>query len=80
MDRWISTAWKAFWVGLGASAVLVGQAVLVPNMPPPAAPAPVLEAPRAAPAPAPAAQIRVDRGSDPYAAYLSPARCTSDRC
>jgi hypothetical protein len=30
MDRVISTAWRAFWVGLGASVVLIGQAVLTP--------------------------------------------------
>lgn len=28
MDRWIGYAWRAFWVGLGASAVLVVQAAL----------------------------------------------------
>ena len=38
MDGWIKTAWRAFWVGLGASAVLVSQAVLAPSHP--AAPAP----------------------------------------
>lgn len=30
MDRWVRTAWNSFWVGLGASAVLIGQAVLSP--------------------------------------------------
>ena len=30
MDRLIRTAWRAFWVGLGASAVLIGQSVLSP--------------------------------------------------
>jgi hypothetical protein len=30
MDRWIKTAWRAFWVGLGASAVLVAQSVVSP--------------------------------------------------
>ncbi|MDB4933091.1 MAG: hypothetical protein JWP87_63 [Labilithrix sp.] len=30
MDRLIRTAWRAFWVGLGASAVLIGQSVLQP--------------------------------------------------
>ena len=33
MDRLIWTAWRAFWVGLGASAVLIAQSLL-------AAPAP----------------------------------------
>ncbi len=37
MDRLIRTAWRAFWVGLGASAVLVSQSVVSP----PVAPAPV---------------------------------------
>lgn len=48
MDRWIKTAWRAFWVGLGASAVLVSQAVLAPSHPAaaPAPEAPGLEAPR----------------------------------
>jgi hypothetical protein len=31
MDRLIRTAWRAFWVGLGASAVLVGQSLLGPG-------------------------------------------------
>ncbi len=47
MDGWIKTAWRAFWVGLGASAVLVSQAVLAPSHPAAPAPdAPALEAPR----------------------------------
>ena len=37
MDRLIRTAWRAFWVGLGASAVLISQSVLAPG--PAAAPA-----------------------------------------
>ena len=46
MDRWIKTAWRAFWVGLGASAVLVSQAVLAPSHPAaPVTDAPALEAP-----------------------------------
>lgn len=28
MDRLISAAWRAFWIGLGASAVLIAQSVL----------------------------------------------------
>jgi hypothetical protein len=47
MDRWIRTAWRAFWVGLGASAVLIGQTVLMP------APRPVAPADHADPAAAP---------------------------
>jgi hypothetical protein len=49
MDRWIRTAWRAFWVGLGASAVLVTQSILSPSPPAPAAADPAaapLEAPR----------------------------------
>jgi hypothetical protein len=33
MDGLIRTAWRAFWIGLGASAVLIGQSVIV--LPPP---------------------------------------------
>jgi hypothetical protein len=33
MDRLIWTAWRAFWVGLGASAVLIAQALLAPPAP-----------------------------------------------
>lgn len=29
MDRLVWAAWRAFWVGLGASAVLIGQSVIV---------------------------------------------------
>lgn len=52
MDRWIDTAWRAFWVGLGASAVLVAQAVLGPSPPAASVPAspPALEVPRMQPA------------------------------
>ena len=56
MDRWIKTAWRAFWVGLGASAVLVSQSVLSPS-PSPASPAAPLEAP-ASPILSPAAARR----------------------
>jgi len=30
MDRLIWAAWRAFWIGLGASAVIVGQSFLAP--------------------------------------------------
>ena len=33
MDRLIWTAWRAFWVGLGASAVLISQSLLAPASP-----------------------------------------------
>ena len=81
MDRWISTAWKAFWVGLGASAVLVGQAVLSPAAPAvPAPPAVILQP--FAPEAAPAAENRVTRERIPALPVLSrvPARCSTDRC
>jgi hypothetical protein len=57
MDRLIRAAWKAFWVGLGASAVLISQSVLQPA-PGPVAPAePGIEAPvRPLPVSPPAAQ------------------------
>jgi hypothetical protein len=37
MDRLIWAAWRAFWVGLGASAVLIGQSLWAPSTPPPSA-------------------------------------------
>lgn len=37
MERLIRIAWRTFWVGLGASAVLVGQTLLPPKMPAPPA-------------------------------------------
>jgi hypothetical protein len=33
MDRLIRMAWRAFWVGLGASAVLVTQSLAAPGAP-----------------------------------------------
>ncbi len=62
MDALIRTAWKAFWVGLGASAVLVGQSVLAPHAaPPPASPTPAVETAPAPPPPAPLVAVRVSR-------------------
>ena len=66
MDRLIKTAWRAFWVGLGASAVLISQSVLAPPSAAPApgadpAAAPLLAPP--SPAAAPAAARR--RSADP---------------
>lgn len=46
MDRWIGYAWRAFWIGLGASAVLVVQAVV------PAAPKSLPSTPDVAASPA----------------------------
>jgi hypothetical protein len=43
MDRLIWTAWRAFWIGLGASSVLIAQSLL--GQPPAGArtPAPAVE-------------------------------------
>ena len=40
MDRLVRNAWRAFWVGLGASAVLVAQALVPASGPAPLAPDP----------------------------------------
>ncbi len=47
MDRAIGVAWKMFWVGLGASAVLIAQTLVTRapepprvELPPPSAPMP----------------------------------------
>jgi len=64
MDRLIRTAWRAFWVGLGASAVLISQSVLSPGPAPAAAdPAPVV-VPTPSPAPA-AARPVLRKSADP---------------
>lgn len=65
MDRLISTAWKAFWVGLGASAVLIGQSVLAPA--PAAPPSGATAAPLVVPVPtgAPAAARARLKSADP---------------
>jgi hypothetical protein len=51
MDRLIRTAWRAFWVGLGASAVLVSQSLLAPAPSPGSPQDHVDPAPVVAPAP-----------------------------
>lgn len=64
MDRLIRTAWRAFWVGLGASAVLVTQSLVAPSQPsapPPSAAEPALVTP---PSPPPAA-ARTPKTTDP---------------
>ena len=43
MDRWIWAAWRAFWVGLGASVVIIGQSILAPAPAPAAAAPPAFE-------------------------------------
>ena len=55
MDRLIWAAWRAFWVGLGASAVLIAQSLLAPEpaaltVPPPSVAEPPIEQPFVAPA------------------------------
>ena len=48
MDRLIRIAWRTFWVGLGASAVLIGQSVIAsrdPEMPAYVEPAVVTQPP-----------------------------------
>ena len=65
MDRLISTAWKAFWVGLGASAVLISQSVLSPA--PAAPPSDSTAAPVVVPMPvvSPAAARVLPKSADP---------------
>jgi hypothetical protein len=57
MDRSIRIAWRVFWVGLGASAVLIAESVLSSRAPAPPVEveAPVLAAPRPPPPSAQAA-------------------------
>lgn len=62
MDRMIRTAWNAFWVGLGASAILIGQTVLVPPTAPAPPAAPTVEQPAPLPPPpAPVVAVRASR-------------------
>jgi len=58
MERIIWMAWRAFWVGLGASVVLIVQALapLAPKVTVTRAPASSMEAPAPAPAPSPASK------------------------
>jgi hypothetical protein len=53
MDALIRTAWKAFWVGLGASAVLIGQSLLAP-------PSVAASSPSEVAAPVPPMLVKVD--------------------
>jgi hypothetical protein len=64
MDRLIRTAWRAFWVGLGASAVLITQSVLSPVPAPAPTPAEPAVAPLLAPVSPPAA-VRTPQHTDP---------------
>ena len=76
MDGMIRTAWRAFWVGLGASAVLISQSVLAPAPGPSTVPADPAAAPLVAPLPhlAPAAPAA------PAAARRKSADPLSVRC
>ncbi len=79
MDGLIRTAWRAFWVGLGASAVLIAQTVVAPAAPAPSAvpadpaTAPFLVSPSPSPVPraqnAPAATRR--KSSDPLSVHCA---------
>ncbi len=62
MNRWIRTAWRAFWVGLGASAVLVSQSLLAPA---PAPGVPDHADPSSPPMAAPAPNAARVQGTDP---------------
>jgi len=56
MDGLIRTAWRAFWVGLGASAVLIAQSVVAPAAPSPVPADPATAPLLVSPAPVPRAQ------------------------
>jgi hypothetical protein len=59
MERLIRNAWRAFWVGLGASSVLIAQSVIAPAAPSmPASGAPITEpaAPQGVPVASPKAK------------------------
>lgn len=79
MDRLIKTAWRVFWVGLGATAVLVSQSVLSPSPSPAPYPAEPAAAPLVAPRPfqSPAALRR--QGADPIFSKTNPLnpRCAT---
>jgi hypothetical protein len=60
MDRLIWIAWRAFWVGLGASVVLIGQSVLTPHALPVERADPIV-APSVAPSP-PLTEPALSRG------------------
>ena len=72
MDRLIKAAWKAFWVGLGATAVLVSQSVLSPSPSPLPSPSDPAAAPLVAPRPlqSPAALRR--QSGDPVLSTTNP--------
>jgi hypothetical protein len=78
MDRLIRTAWRAFWVGLGASAVLISQSILAPAPVPatPADPAPPIVAPLPAPAAARVKSADPILSRNPFDSKIGPlSRC-----
>lgn len=74
MDGLIRTAWRAFWIGLGASAVLIGQSVIAPQGGSAGVPGDPSLAPMLAPAAplAPAAARARQKSADPLS-----VRCES---
>jgi hypothetical protein len=59
MERLIRNAWRAFWVGLGASSVLIAQTVIAPAPSMPASGSPIVEpAPQGAPVASPASKAK----------------------
>lgn len=78
MDRWIRTAWRAFWVGLGASAVLITQSVLAPAPSAPPVPAEPAAAPVLAPASLPAA-VHTPQSTDPVLSKIPRCETVANR-
>jgi hypothetical protein len=79
MDALIRTAWRAFWVGLGASAVLVSQSLLAPSP----LPLPTPAEPAVAPAPTLAPAAARPKSADPILSrnpFDSNARPLAPRC
>jgi hypothetical protein len=72
MDRLVKTAWRAFWVGLGASAVLITQSLRTGTPPasghamPSVTQAPSYELPWATPAPASPGTVDPRVPRDPF--------------
>jgi hypothetical protein len=73
MDGLIRTAWRAFWVGLGASAVLIAQSVVAPAAPAPGAvPADPVVAPLlVSPSPVPRAQNTPAASRNPLSVHCA---------
>lgn len=71
MDRLIWISWRAFWVGLGASLVLIVQSLAAhPSSEAPADPTPAYVVPQL-PAPVPAAKAKTK--SDPALSRNAPS-------